>query len=65
MLKKLDIYTETEKTFILKACDLLKMTCKAVEVTEPIKHTELTINGNTRQFSLLTSLMAYNYENTF
>lgn len=65
MIKKIDIYTESEKEFILKACNLLKMSCGACWVTEPMKHTELTINGNTKQFAMLTSLMAYNYENTF
>lgn len=65
MKQTTSIYTEQEKNFITKACDLLEITMSSVKVDEGISHYDITIEGNNDQFRMLGQLMKYNHEKNF
>jgi len=42
----LEIYTETEKEFVTKLCDLMNLKLKTKEIKSTISHTEMTVEIN-------------------
>lgn len=63
MNNTLNLYTEQETEFVINSLNLLNIDYELIyDVTEPMRHNEISFKADKKQTSILAELLNYNYE---